>query len=70
LRVLGSIVQDERGAVGQFSGGNLQRGFWKRYRYDERLADPANRPPFYPGFYLRNLAISNWWESFRVMEFK
>jgi len=69
LKVLGSIVQDERGAVGQFSGGNLQRGFWKRYRYDDRLADPANRPPFYPGFYLRSYAITNWWESFQIMEF-
>jgi len=69
LKVLGSIVQDERGAVGQFAGGNLQRGFWKRYRYDDRLADPANRPPFYPGFYLRSYAIANWWESFRIMEF-
>lgn len=66
LRILGSIVQDTRGAVGTFSGSTLMSGFSKRYRYDDRLADPAFRPPFYPGFYVKTYAITNWWESYRV----
>lgn len=70
LRVLGSIVQDERGAVGQFSGSTLNSGFSKRYRYDVRLNDPAQRPPHYPGYYVRTYAITNWWESYRVMKFQ
>jgi hypothetical protein len=70
LRVLGSIVQKERGAVGTFAGGTLKTGFSKRYRYDERLASKTFRPPFYPGYYLNTYAITNWWESYRVMEFE
>ena len=70
LRILGSIVQDTRGAVGTFSGSTLQSGFSKRYRYDQRLSDPAMRPPFYPGFYVKTYAITNWWESFRVPEIR
>lgn len=66
LRLLGSIVQDVRGAVGTFSGSKIISGFSKRYRYDSRLADPQFRPPFYPGFYVKTLAITNWWESYRV----
>lgn len=66
LRLLGSIVQDTRGPVGTFSGSTIQSGFSKRYQYDQRLADPARRPPFYPGFYVKTYAITNWWESFRV----
>ncbi|HET6273327.1 MAG TPA: hypothetical protein VFG32_10120 [Bacteroidota bacterium] len=69
LNFLGSIVQERRGAVGTFGSSGLLTGYYKRYRYDERLADPAIRPPFYPGFYLRSYAIANWWESFRIMEF-
>ncbi len=72
LNVLGSIVQYQRGAVGQFNyGGNtIVNGFSKRYRYDDRLEDPAFRPPFYPGYYTRTLAISDWWESYGVMKFQ
>lgn len=70
LRVLGSIVQDTRGAVGTFSGSTLMSGFSKRYRYDDRLADPVFRPPFYPGYYVTTFAIADWWESYRVMEFQ
>jgi hypothetical protein len=66
LRLLGSIVQDERGAVGQFSGSTITSGFSKRYRYDTRLNDPSFRPPYYPGYYVKTFAISNWWESYRV----
>ncbi len=66
LRILGSIVQNRRGPVGTFSGSGIISGFSKRYRYDDRLADPSFRPPFYPGFYVKTYAITNWWESFRV----
>jgi hypothetical protein len=70
LRVLGSIVQETRGAIGQFSGSTITSGFSKRYRYDNRLNDPVFRPPFYPGYYVSTYAITNWWESYRVMEFQ
>jgi hypothetical protein len=70
LHVLGSIVQNERGAVGTFSGGTRKSGFSKRYRYDDRLSDPNFRPPFFPGFTARTFAIANWWESYRVLEFR
>ena len=71
LRVLGSIVQNSRGAVGTFSGGaSLTHGFHKRYRYDDRLADPAFRPPHYPGWVSTTYAILNWWESYRLMQFQ
>jgi hypothetical protein len=66
LQLLGSIVQDTRGAVGQFAGSTLTSGFSKRYRFDTRMADPAVRPPFFPGYYSGTLAIANWWESYRV----
>jgi hypothetical protein len=70
LKVLGSIVQDTRGAVGTFSGSTISSGFSKRYRYDDRLSDQSFRPPFYPGYYVSTYAITNWWESYRVMAFE
>jgi hypothetical protein len=70
LKVLGSIVQNTRGAVGQFSGSSLTNGFSKRYRFDDRLNDPAFRPPYYPGYYVRTLSVANWWESFKIMDFQ
>ena len=70
LRVLGSIVQNSRGAVGTFNGSaSLQSGFYKRYKYDDRLSDPNVRPPSYPGFIRKTYAISQWWESYHVMSF-
>ncbi len=66
LNLLGSIVQNVRGPVGTFSGGGINHGFSKRYRYDQRLADPQVRPPFFPGFVVKTLAIANWWESYRI----
>jgi hypothetical protein len=66
LQVLGGIVQDERGAIGTYSGSSINHGFSKRYRYDNRLADPNFRPPSFPGFYTQTLQISGWWESFRI----
>jgi hypothetical protein len=66
LKVLGSIVQNTRGAVGTVSGMALATGFSKRYRFDDRLADKTFRPPFFPGYFTKTYAITNWWESFRV----
>jgi hypothetical protein len=68
LQVLGSIIQDTRGEVGQFAGSTLTSGFARRYRFDTRMADPAVRPPFFPGYYTGTLAIANWWESYRVTQ--
>jgi hypothetical protein len=69
LRIIGSIVQETRGAVGTFSGSSIKSGFSKRYRYDPRLADPNYRPPYYPGFYTQTFQIAGWWESFRLPRF-
>jgi hypothetical protein len=68
LHLNGSIVQQTRGPVGTFSGSTIKSGFSKRYRYDTRLSDPSFRPPYYPGFYVKTYAISNWWESYRIPE--
>jgi hypothetical protein len=70
LRVLGSIVQTTRGAVGTFSGTTISNGFLKRYRYDDRLADKSFRPPGYPGFVRKTLAITNWWESYHLIDLR
>ncbi len=70
LRLFGSIVQDTRGAVGTFGRSGILSGFSKRYRFDTRLNDPQFRPPFYPGFYTKTLAIANWWESYRLPEMR
>jgi hypothetical protein len=69
LFVNGSIVQRERGAVGTFAGNKLKTGYLKSYRYDPRLADATFRPPYYPGYYTKTLAITNWWESIRIPEY-
>jgi hypothetical protein len=66
LQIRGSIVQEQRGAVGTFAGSTITHGFSKRYYYDDRLSDPNFRPPYYPGFYQKTYSINNWWESFRV----
>ncbi len=68
LHVRGSIVQDTRGDVAKFSGQTLQKGFYKRYRYDDRLADANFRPPYYPNYEVSTYAIKNWWESVRIPE--
>jgi hypothetical protein len=69
LVVFGSVVQKDRGEVGTYAGGNLKTGFAKSFRYDERLADGTFMPPFYPGYYVSTYAITNWWESYRIMDF-
>jgi hypothetical protein len=68
LQLLGSIVQNTRGAVGTFSGSTITSGFSKRYRYDDRFAVSTVRPPFFPGYFSQTLAIANWWESYRVTQ--
>ena len=69
LKILGSVVQNERGAVGTFSGSTLKSGFSKRYRYDDRLSNESVRPPYYPGFFTTTYAISSWWESVHIPKF-
>ncbi len=69
LYVQGSIIQDERGAVGTYAGSVLTHGYYKRYRYDQRLEDPNFRPPFYPGYWVKTYAITNWWESVRIPKY-
>jgi cytoskeletal protein CcmA (bactofilin family) len=66
LRLLGSIVQNARGPVGTIKGGKLDTGYSKRYRFDSRLGDPDERPPFYPRFRQRVPSVAHWWESFRL----
>jgi hypothetical protein len=70
LTVLGGIIQNTRGPVGTVdSYGNLATGYSKRYHWDDRLANPSFRPPFFPGFWRKTLAIKNWWENVRIPEF-
>ncbi len=71
LRILGSIVQESRGAVRTFQNGQntLKTGFSKYYRYDERLSNPSFRPPYYPGFYTKTYTIASWWESVQIPKF-
>lgn len=60
LRITGSIVQNQRGAIGTFSWwtGNIVSGFSKRYRFDPRFSIAS--PPYYP--YVRALRLISWWE--------
>jgi cytoskeletal protein CcmA (bactofilin family) len=69
INLLGSIVQNKRGAVGTFSGTTIKTGYLKAYRYDNRLADPMFRPPFYPGFFVASYAVASWWESVHIPKF-
>jgi cytoskeletal protein CcmA (bactofilin family) len=66
----GSIVQNKRGAVGTFSGSTVKTGYLKAYRYDDRLADPAFRPPYYPGWVSISYPIASWWESVHIPKFQ
>ena len=69
LSVLGSIVQNVRGAVGTNLNGVLNSGYFKSYAYDARLYDPNVRPPSYPGFVPQNMTVIGWWESMRLPDF-
>lgn len=46
LSVLGGLIQSTRGPVGTISGGVINHGYAKDYRYDQRLSTAP--PPFYP----------------------
>lgn len=46
LNVLGSIVQDKRGAVGTFNDAGMVSGYYKNYSFDDRFESVA--PPYYP----------------------
>jgi hypothetical protein len=69
LRLVGSITQNVRGAVGTFGSHGITHGFSKRYWYDTRYDDPSIRPPFFPGTTPPTLQITGWWESFRLPRF-
>lgn len=69
LKIVGGLIQETRGAVGQYAGSNLKNGFSKRYYFDERLSNPSVRPPFFPGFYRSTYSIANWWENVRIPEY-
>ncbi|MBF8294014.1 MAG: hypothetical protein HW389_559 [Bacteroidetes bacterium] len=58
INLLGGISQKQRAAVGTLSGGVINSGFSKSYRYDNRLMTQS--PPFYPttGSYM----ILSWYE--------
>lgn len=47
INLLGGIIQKTRAAVGTFSGSNINHGFAKRYKYDERFMLAS--PPYFPG---------------------
>jgi hypothetical protein len=66
LTILGSIVQNVRGAVGTNLNGVLNSGYFKSYAYDNRLYDPNVRPPSYPGFIPSTISVVGWWESMRL----
>lgn len=59
INLLGGISQKQRAAVGTLSGGVINSGFSKSYRYDNRLMTQS--PPFYPttGSYM----ILSWYEK-------
>ncbi len=81
IRLLGSVAQKNRGAVGLFDSrtGQISQGFLKNYRYDNRMFPEgdtrfpqdagiaAQYPPAFPGWTTPGpLAIKSWWESSRV----
>ena len=70
LKITGSIVMDERGEVGKYAGSTLKRGFYKKFYYDQRLADGSIRPPFYPGYWVTRYSIANWWENVRIPDYR
>jgi len=46
LNIMGSIVQDRRGAVGTFNSAGPFSGYFKNYTFDQRFQFKA--PPYYP----------------------
>lgn len=60
LNVYGGIVQDQRGAVGTFSGSSTTHGYAKQYSYDPRFINTP--PPYYPTI-ADKVTFSQWQES-------
>lgn len=60
LNVLGSIVQQVRGAVGTFNSSGTATGYSKNYTYDTRFRSAA--PPYYPRVATK-VNFSGWWEG-------
>lgn len=58
INLLGGIIQYQRGAVGTFVGTGIKTGFYKTYRYDERLM--LLSPPAFPG--TGSFEIVSWYE--------
>jgi hypothetical protein len=61
IRLVGGISQNQRGAVGNLAtdgSGSLANGYYKNYRYDDRLMNQS--PPYFPttGSY----EILSWYE--------
>jgi hypothetical protein len=77
IRLIGSIAQDQRGSTGSHSGDVKTHGFYKSYRYDNRMSPKddgfvqdkdytAQFPPSFPGWSSAGpLRIESWWESNR-----
>jgi hypothetical protein len=59
INLLGSLTQINRGPVGTFSGGAIQHGFMKSYRFDPRYLTQA--PPFFPAS--NKYELVSWWEN-------
>jgi len=59
INLLGGVSQQQRAAVGTLSGGVVNSGYSKSYRYDQRLMNQS--PPYYPttGSY----EILSWYEK-------
>jgi hypothetical protein len=60
INLLGGITQNKRQAVGTFGGYSGTTGFYKRYRYDQRLWDKL-APPHYPN--TQKFLILSWLEE-------
>jgi hypothetical protein len=60
LTIYGGIVQDQRGAVGTFSGSSTTHGYAKQYGYDPRFINTP--PPYYPTI-ANKVTFSNWQEG-------
>jgi hypothetical protein len=58
INLLGGIIQYQRQAVGQSSGGSISTGFSKRYKYDNRLRTKS--PPCFPT--TNSFEIVSWYE--------
>ena len=58
INLIGGIIQNTRGPVGRFSGSAITSGFYKNYKYDERLL--LAFPPAFPG--TGGYEIVSWYE--------